>query len=97
MARHPILLAAILGAVLVTAGLVASNMVFSFGNSPALSGHGLVALVVGAFGMLALAVLLMGLVFYSSRSGHDQDAHDSQTAIATSEEAENLNAERPKN
>lgn len=95
MARHPIVLAAGIGAVLVTLGLVLTNTLLDFGGSAALSGHGLAAMLIGAFGMLALAILLMGLVFYSSRSGHDREAHEHQTAIATSEEAENLNADRP--
>ena len=37
--------------------------------------QGQVALVVGAVLTMALAMLLMGLVFLSNRSGHDQTVH----------------------
>ena len=37
--------------------------------------QGEVALVVGAVLTMALAMLLMGLVFLSNRSGHDQTVH----------------------
>ncbi|HYD98485.1 MAG TPA: hypothetical protein VEH84_03805 [Alphaproteobacteria bacterium] len=37
-----------------------------------MSGHGFTALLIGGAGSVVLAVLLMGLVFYSSRRGHDR-------------------------
>lgn len=39
-----------------------------------MSGHGIVALVLGALLSLALGMGLMFLVFYSSRHGHDDGA-----------------------
>ena len=36
--------------------------------------HGWVALIAGAFGTIVLGCGLMTLSFYSSRSGHDEDA-----------------------
>lgn len=39
-----------------------------------LSLHGIVALFLGAIVTMVLAMALMGLVFGSSRSGHDDDA-----------------------
>ena len=36
--------------------------------------HGWVALIAGAFGTIVLGCGLMALSFYSSRSGHDEDA-----------------------
>ena len=41
-----------------------------------LSGHGLAALIIGAVLTLLLTALLMGLVFYSNRSQHDQKVQD---------------------
>ena len=38
-----------------------------------LSWHGIVALVLGVLVSLGLGIGLMALVFYSSRSGHDDD------------------------
>jgi hypothetical protein len=37
--------------------------------------HGWVALILGSVGMVALGGGLMWLSFYSSRSGHDYEAH----------------------
>jgi len=37
-----------------------------------LSGHGIVAIVLGVTFSVLLAVALMALVFYSNRSGHDE-------------------------
>ena len=36
--------------------------------------HGWLALIAGAFGTIVLGCGLMALSFYSSRSGHDEDA-----------------------
>jgi hypothetical protein len=44
---------------------------FSIGDST-MSGHGVLALILGVVGAFALGAGLMALVFYSSRSGHDQ-------------------------
>lgn len=41
-----------------------------------LSVHGTIALVLGVVFTSALAVVLMALVFYSSRSGQDDAVHD---------------------
>ena len=38
--------------------------------------HGMAALVLGVVLSLALGIGLMALVFYSSRAGHDERAHE---------------------
>ncbi len=37
--------------------------------------HGAIALVLGALMTMGMAMGLMGLMFLSNRSGHDEDAH----------------------
>lgn len=41
-----------------------------------ISGQGWVAMILGIAATSAIAVLLMGLVFYSNRSAHDQAVFD---------------------
>ena len=41
-----------------------------------LSAHGWIAMILGIAATSAVAVLLMGLVFYSNRSAHDQAVFD---------------------
>ncbi len=45
-----------------------------FGQESGISFHGLIALILGCLLTFILGVGLMALVFYSNRSGHDQDA-----------------------
>lgn len=42
----------------------------------AVSGHGIMALVLGGIGTLIVGGGLMALVFFSSRSGHDDAVHE---------------------
>jgi hypothetical protein len=44
-----------------------------------LSGHGIAALFLGALAAVVLTMVLMGLVFMSSRSGGDTSAHEAGT------------------
>lgn len=46
------------------------------GMDSQISLHGGVALLLGAFGTIALGAGLMALVFLSHRTGHDQAVHD---------------------
>ena len=39
------------------------------------SGHGLVALILGILYTSGLGIALMALIFYSNRSGHGEDTH----------------------
>ena len=65
-------LAATLGGLLLAA---AAGAVFLwFGVETEISTQGLFALLIGVSLSLALGIGLMALVFYSSRSGHDDDA-----------------------
>ncbi len=41
--------------------------------------HGVVALILGATGTAALGIVLMGLVFYSNRTGRDASVHGAGT------------------
>ncbi|WP_119680002.1 hypothetical protein [Indioceanicola profundi] len=40
------------------------------------SGHGIIALILGGIGSVIVGGGLMALVFFSNRSGHDQTVHD---------------------
>lgn len=60
-------------AVVATAGVLA--LLIAWDVIP-LKGHGAVALILGASLSVALAALLMGLLFASHRSEHDQAVHD---------------------
>jgi hypothetical protein len=62
----------LLGGLLAAAVLAAAAAWTAIGDSQ-LSGHGIVALVLGILASLALGVGLMSLMFYSSRRGHDDD------------------------
>lgn len=53
------------------AGWVAWESWFAVGESQ-MSGHGVLALILGALGAFVVGAGLMALVFYSSRGGHDQ-------------------------
>jgi hypothetical protein len=68
-----LLLILVLGGLLAAALFAAAAAWVAVGDIP-LSGHGIVALVLGVLASLALGVGLMFLVFYSSRRGYDEDA-----------------------
>lgn len=57
-------------------GIVAVAAVMWAGSDVPISFHGVLALAATVLGALGLAVGLMGLVFYSARSGHDERAHE---------------------
>jgi hypothetical protein len=46
------------------------------GGFEGLSSHGVGAMIAGVLGSMLLGIGLMSIVFASSRSGHDQAAHD---------------------
>jgi len=58
--------------VVVVVGLI---LLVSFADL-GLSGHGIAALLIGAVVTVALAMVLMGLVFLSDRGGRDADVHE---------------------
>ncbi len=60
------------GAILAVLALLWATNGFSTGG---LSGHGIAAVVLGVTFSVLLAVGLMALVFYSNRSGQDDEAH----------------------
>ncbi|MBC8038462.1 MAG: hypothetical protein H7X89_14715 [Rhizobiales bacterium] len=64
----------ILGVTALTAVLLI--LTWLFGGFEGLSAHGIGALIAGTAGALALGIGLMTIMFISSRSGHDQAAHD---------------------
>lgn len=68
-----LILILVLGGLLAAAVLSAAAAWTAAGEVP-LSGHGIAALTLGVLASLALGAGLMFLVFYSSRSGHDEDA-----------------------
>ncbi len=68
-----LLLILILGGLLAAAVFAAASAWMAVGDT-ALSGHGILALVLGVLASLGLGMGLMFLVFYSSRHGHDEDA-----------------------
>jgi hypothetical protein len=51
--------------------LIAIGLVLAFGDL-GLSPHGYIALVLGVILSMALTMVLMGLVFLSNRTGHDE-------------------------
>jgi len=69
-----LLLLLLLGGLLVTVVLGTAYVWNSMGDVQ-LSFHGIMALVLGVSVSLGLGIGLMFLVFYSSRHGHDDDAH----------------------
>ena len=69
------ILAAVLGSILVLAVVLGLQRWISLADVE-LGFHGMLALVLGVTISLALGVGLMALVFYSSRSGHDERAHE---------------------
>jgi hypothetical protein len=62
-------------AVALIAAVLAALWASSGFESIGLDGADLVALALGATGTAVIATVLMGLVFYSGRYGHDEDAH----------------------
>lgn len=69
------LLIALVLALLMAGGLWAvAGSWLGFGEESGISLNGLIALILGCFLTFGLGVGLMALVFYSNRSGHDQDA-----------------------
>ncbi len=70
--RSLVILAFILFAVITAAVLLVTQFTSS-PESGTLSGHGLTAMILGAVLTLAIGVALMGLVFFSSRRGYDDN------------------------
>jgi Na+-driven multidrug efflux pump len=68
-----LLLGLTLGGLLVASLVWASRLWLGVGEVE-ISGHGILALVLGVLLSLGLGMGLMFLVFYSSRHGHDDDA-----------------------
>ena len=69
------LLAVALGSILLLAVILGLRSWISLAEVD-LGFHGMVALVLGVALSLALGIGLMGLVFYSNRSGYDERAHE---------------------
>ena len=65
-----VLLVAALGGLLAVAVVAAVRLWIGLGDVE-INANGMVAMAIGAILTLALGIGLMGLVFYSSRSGHD--------------------------
>lgn len=65
---------ACVGAIVAVLALLWASNGFSTGG---LSGHGIAAIVLGVTSSVLLAVALMALVFYSNRSGQDDQVHRS--------------------
>ena len=63
---------ACVGAIVALLALLWASNGFTMGG---LSGHGIAAIVLGVTFSVGLAVALMALVFYSNRSGQDDQAH----------------------
>lgn len=61
-----------IGAIVAVLGILWASNGFSTGG---LSGHGIAAIVLGVTFSVLLAVALMALVFYSNRSGRDEQAN----------------------
>lgn len=72
--RWPLIFAGFCG-VLLGVALLALWLVGGF-RELGISGQGLIAMILGIVATSAIAVLLMGLVFYSNRSAHDQAVFD---------------------
>lgn len=45
------------------------------------SGHGLAALILGTVFSMGLGTALMALIFYSNRSGYDEDVHQTDADV----------------
>ncbi len=79
MSRGGVLMIAFLLAMLLAAGvggIMAWNAVGGGGPEQEISLHGFIALGLGIVGSLVVGGGLMALVFFSSRSGHDQAVHE---------------------
>jgi hypothetical protein len=63
-----------IGAIVAVLAVLWASNGFSAGG---LSGHGIAAIVLGTTFSVLLAVALMALVFYSNRSGQDDQVHRS--------------------
>lgn len=57
-------------------GIMAWNAVGGGGPEQGISLHGFIALGLGIVGSLVVGGGLMALIFFSSRSGHDQAVHE---------------------
>jgi hypothetical protein len=64
-----------LGSVAAIAAILAVLWASNGFSTGGLSGHGIAAVVLGVTFSVLLAVGLMALVFYSNRSGQDQEVH----------------------
>lgn len=60
-------------------GVMAWNAMGGGGPDQGISLHGFIALGLGILGSLVVGGGLMALVFFSSRSGHDQAVHEEVT------------------
>jgi len=63
----------VLGTVAMIAGILLVAWAANGFEPIGLHGNFLIALILGSVGASALAIALMGLVFYSHRSGHDEN------------------------
>ena len=68
------ILAILIAAIALVGACLGSVYVWEKMGQVALSLHGWLALIAGAAGTIILGCGLMALSFYSSRSGHDEDA-----------------------
>jgi len=75
--RPALLLIAVLGAILVTAVVMAVD-VWSGAGDTGMSVHGYIAMALGVVATLALGGGLMALVFFSNRRGYDDAAAGDQ-------------------
>ena len=66
---------ALICAVILALSIVALALLIVFGEL-GLTLHGSIALMLGTVLTMALAMLLMGLMFFSDRSGRDQSVFD---------------------
>lgn len=57
-------------------GVMAWNAMGGGGPEQEITAHGFIALGLGVLGSLVVGGGLMALVFFSSRSGHDQAVHE---------------------
>lgn len=71
-AGHFVLLGALVAVLIVT--IVWATTVWTSSNNVAMSKHGWIALGLGTFFSLVIGCGLMALMFFSSRSGHDEAA-----------------------
>ncbi len=75
MSKKSLFVVVILALILAAAVYLTSSMWTSIGSGgPGMNANGVIALILGGIGTLALGGGLMALVFYSSRRGYDDAA-----------------------